>query len=120
MGVSTRSMKDWTIAEAQFAGRTALGPQDGADPGAPVLAVLREQARERLRLAVENLLAQQMPGGFWCAELEGDSILESEYILLKWIIEQETDPRLPGSPTTCAACNSPTGSGCSTPARRRT
>jgi squalene-hopene/tetraprenyl-beta-curcumene cyclase len=28
------------------------------------------------------LLAQQHPDGFWCGELEGDTILESEYILL--------------------------------------
>ncbi len=33
--------------------------------------------------------------GFWCGELEGDSILQSEYILLQFIVEQEHDPRLP-------------------------
>lgn len=33
--------------------------------------------------------------GFWCAELQGDSILESEYILLKFILGQEADPDLP-------------------------
>ena len=44
--------------------------------------------------AVSCLLADQNPEGYWCAELEGDSILQSEYILLKWIIEQEDDPRL--------------------------
>ena len=37
----------------------------------------------------------QDASGFWCGELEGDSILQSEYILLKFIIEQEHDPRLP-------------------------
>lgn len=59
---------------------------------------LATTARLHLRRAVDNLLAQQMTGdagGYWCGELEGDSILESEYILLKWIIEQENDPRLP-------------------------
>lgn len=58
----------------------------------PSLAV---QARQCLDRAVDNLLAQQYEDGYWCAELEGDSILESEYILLKWIIEEEHDPRLP-------------------------
>jgi squalene-hopene/tetraprenyl-beta-curcumene cyclase len=53
------------------------------------------RATRSLREAVANLLDQQNPEGFWCAELEGDSILESEYILLKWIIQQEDDPRLP-------------------------
>ncbi len=56
---------------------------------------LGHQARQGLQRAVDALLALQAPEGYWCAELEGDSILESEYILLKWIIEQETDPRLP-------------------------
>jgi squalene-hopene/tetraprenyl-beta-curcumene cyclase len=41
---------------------------------------------ERLPAAIRRtrqwLLAQQDPQGFWCAELEGDTILESETILL--------------------------------------
>lgn len=63
-------------------------PQAPADP-------LAEKARRVLQRAVAELLAQQEPEGYWCAELQGDSILESEYILLKWIIGQENDPRLP-------------------------
>ncbi len=55
----------------------------------------RSAAVAVLDKAVRNLLGQQFPEGYWCAELEGDSILESEYILLKWIIEEESDPRLP-------------------------
>jgi squalene-hopene/tetraprenyl-beta-curcumene cyclase len=32
------------------------------------------------------------PGSLhWCAELEGDSILSSEYLLMKWILGQEND-----------------------------
>jgi squalene-hopene/tetraprenyl-beta-curcumene cyclase len=45
--------------------------------------------------AYEALLAQHQPDGYWCAELQGDSILESEYILLKFILGQENDPDLP-------------------------
>ena len=41
------------------------------------------------------LLAKQDPAGYWCGELQGDSILESEYLLLKWILGQESDPDLP-------------------------
>jgi squalene-hopene/tetraprenyl-beta-curcumene cyclase len=33
-----------------------------------------------------------MPGAHWCAELEGDSILSSEYLLMKVILAQESDP----------------------------
>ena len=53
------------------------------------------KVRHHLNIAVDHLLSLQKPDGHWCAELEGDSILQSEYILLKWIIEQESDPRLP-------------------------
>jgi squalene-hopene/tetraprenyl-beta-curcumene cyclase len=50
-------------------------------------------------LAIERakraLLNKQDDAGFWVGELQGDSILESEYILLKFILEQESDPELP-------------------------
>jgi len=41
------------------------------------------------------LLHVQKPDGHWCGELQGDSILESEYLLLKWILGQENEPALP-------------------------
>ena len=36
----------------------------------------------------------QNDDGHWCAEFEGDSILQSEYILLKWMVGKEDDPRI--------------------------
>lgn len=48
-----------------------------------------ERLRETRDRAVDALLSLQHEDGHWCAELEGDSILQSEYILMKWIIEQE-------------------------------
>jgi squalene-hopene/tetraprenyl-beta-curcumene cyclase len=53
------------------------------------------RVRKALNDAVNGLVSMQDSTGFWCGELEGDSILQSEYILLKFIIEQENDPRLP-------------------------
>jgi squalene-hopene/tetraprenyl-beta-curcumene cyclase len=41
------------------------------------------------------LIAKQKPEGYWVGELQGDSILESEYLLLKFILEQDEDPELP-------------------------
>src|SRR5206468_3742465 len=63
-------------------------PHSGlAQPATPLdLAITR---------ATSALLAKQAPGGWWVGELQGDSILESEYILLKWIVNQEADPDLP-------------------------
>ncbi|HXE52486.1 MAG TPA: squalene--hopene cyclase [Tepidisphaeraceae bacterium] len=51
-----------------------------------------ERALEKAKNA---LLRLQKPDGHWCGELQGDSILESEYLLLKWILGQEDDPTLP-------------------------
>ncbi len=51
--------------------------------------------RTALARATDCLVSMQHESGFWCGELEGDSILQSEYILLKFIVEQEQDPRLP-------------------------
>jgi squalene-hopene/tetraprenyl-beta-curcumene cyclase len=39
------------------------------------------------------LLRQQNPEGYWCAELEGDTILESEYILLLAFLGREQSKR---------------------------
>ncbi len=41
-----------------------------------------DSVRNAIRGAQEYLLNQQEPEGYWLAELEGDTILESEYILL--------------------------------------
>ncbi len=37
-------------------------------------------------------MARQCAEGFWVGELEGDTILESEYILLMTFLGRETDP----------------------------
>jgi squalene-hopene/tetraprenyl-beta-curcumene cyclase len=41
------------------------------------------------------LLVQQRPDGHWCGELQGDTILESECILLLAIVGQWNDSRIP-------------------------
>src|ERR1700722_10513759 len=64
---------------------------------------LRSHSREHSEEAVESamrraqacLLGKQNEKGYWVGELQGDSILESEYLLLKFILEQENDPDLP-------------------------
>ncbi len=54
-----------------------------------------DSIKAALDRAIAHLITQQEPDGHWCGELEGDSILQSEYILLQWIVERESDPRLP-------------------------
>ncbi|MEX0655468.1 MAG: squalene--hopene cyclase [Phycisphaeraceae bacterium] len=58
-------------------------------------APLAGRAQAVLPRAVAWLFDRQHADGHWCAELEGDSILQSEYILLKWILGHEDDERLP-------------------------
>ncbi|MFP4145557.1 MAG: squalene--hopene cyclase [Phycisphaeraceae bacterium] len=83
---------------------TALGRSEPLDPtlraGGPAAPVapstdLLARARQTLQAGVDHLLELQNDDGHWRAELEGDSILQSEYILLKWILGQENDARLP-------------------------
>ncbi|MFO0803638.1 MAG: squalene--hopene cyclase [Gemmataceae bacterium] len=59
--------------------RTAASAEDVAD------------ALERGRL---GLLARQRPDGHWVGELEGDTILESEFILLLAFLGKLADPRV--------------------------
>lgn len=49
-----------------------------------------------LERACDALLTLQKPDGHWCGELEGDSILESEYLLMKFILGQEHQPMADG------------------------
>ncbi len=64
-------------------------------PEAKSPPTLRDGAQVTLDKAVAALLDLQHADGHWCAELEGDSILQSEYVLMKWIMGNENDPRLP-------------------------
>lgn len=47
---------------------------------------------EAIRIARSHLLALQNDDGHWCGELEGDTILESEYVLLMHVLGRGDDP----------------------------
>ncbi|HVX10467.1 MAG TPA: squalene--hopene cyclase [Pirellulales bacterium] len=51
-------------------------------PGHEPSSELCSQVTQAIDRAAEWLAAAQQPTGYWCGELEGDTILESEYILL--------------------------------------
>src|SRR5256714_7004232 len=67
----------------------------------PIVPVMRElplavsPLDTALERAVDCLLNLQNDAGYWCGELQGDSILESEYLLMKFILGQDADPELP-------------------------
>ncbi len=55
----------------------------------------QENLEKALLRAQDCLLNKHHPEGYWVGELQGDSILESEYILMKFIIGHDNDPELP-------------------------
>ena len=57
----------------------------GADP-------VRDGLDAALERSTDWLLARQHDEGYWVAELEGDTILESEYVLLLAFLGREADP----------------------------
>ncbi len=72
-------------------GSTSPGSAD-ASPAGPLDAT----ARASLERACEALFSKQNEDGHWCAELEGDSILNSEYLLMKVILGQHEAPEATG------------------------
>ncbi|MBY0589509.1 squalene--hopene cyclase [bacterium] len=56
-------------------------PQEASPLDESSLAVTRALGR-----SIEHAVSLQQPDGHWCAELEGDTILESEFILMQVIL----------------------------------
>lgn len=76
-----------------------LLPEDElqCEPAGPVCEPSAQRLGATARHAILKtrnwLLAEQHEQGYWVGELEGDTILESEYILLLAYLGQETSPR---------------------------
>ena len=54
-------------------------------------------ADQCVQLGIAALRELQRSDGHWCGLLQGDSILESEYLLMKFILGQEDEPLRDGS-----------------------
>jgi squalene-hopene/tetraprenyl-beta-curcumene cyclase len=78
-----------TPAGSRPAPRDLPGPAPSPDEQAPDFADLRAATAK----ARDHLLSLQRDDGHWCAELEGDSILESEYLLLLQFLGRSREPR---------------------------
>ena len=64
-------------------------PHDSARRPAPQQRPLANaEIEQHLAGAIGALRSLQRSDGHWCGELEGDSILQSEYLLMKWILGQ--------------------------------
>lgn len=60
-------------------------------PGGAGEASVHEAASSSLERARRHLMARQHADGHWVGELQGDTILESEYVLLKAFLGKEMD-----------------------------
>ena len=73
-------------------------PHESARRPASPRPLSNAEIEQHLERAIHALKSAQNPDGHWCGELEGDSILESEYLLMKWILGQEAQPLADGRP----------------------
>jgi len=71
---------------------SAPSPQAADLPRIPPPATSDEVHAEPFEATSRWLLSQQHPDGYWVGELEGDTILESEYVLLMAFIGRGDDP----------------------------
>ncbi len=60
----------------------------------PIQLTSPEMLDTAAQRTVDWLLAQQRGDGHWVGELEGDTILETEYILLKIFLGEDDDPKI--------------------------
>ena len=72
-----------------------MAPHSRPTIDTPRAEALREVVRESLERGRTHLLSLQRRDGHWVGELEGDTILESEYVLLLAYLGKETDPQIP-------------------------
>lgn len=80
-----------TVAPAETITRNSRSSDPVARHG------LEPRIRLTVRRAEAHLLDLQRPDGHWCAELEGDTILESEYILLMAFLGREGEEDCQGA-----------------------
>ena len=78
----------------QMSTQGILGPENAAR----ITVLESEDRRTRIRDSIERarqqLVSLQEPDGHWCAELEGDTILESEYVLLLHFLGRTDEERV--------------------------
>jgi squalene-hopene/tetraprenyl-beta-curcumene cyclase len=85
-------------ARPRPAGEPTMTPTAGQAPAGATEGTHRGARRSPLTRATEAaqgwLLAAQAEDGHWCGELEGDTILETEYVILLHFLGRLDDPRV--------------------------
>ncbi len=88
-----RAEGDWLEPESTLPMTSSAGPSiplSGVESATSVrfgrLDVALESVRQAVEAACGFLLSRQHPEGYWCGELEADSTLESDYIMLHTLL----------------------------------
>jgi squalene-hopene/tetraprenyl-beta-curcumene cyclase len=79
-------------------------------PGTGRLGADLAEVASAINRARDLLLAKQDPEGFWCGELEADSMLEADYIYLHALFETGDPARMKGALTEIFRCQKEDGS----------
>ncbi|MBY0263606.1 MAG: hypothetical protein K2Q20_14770, partial [Phycisphaerales bacterium] len=96
--MTTHAMPARSRMPSAVAARAGVTPQKSQTLGR-ARACLDEATQSLLsKLRTDRAPASAPDSLHWCAELEGDSILSSEYLLMKLILGQENDVDAPGKP----------------------
>ena len=75
-------------------GTTQIEPPKIAQPRFGRLDADLADVESAIGRSAEYILSRQHPDGFWCGELEGDSMLEADYIFLHTLLESGNPGRL--------------------------
>src|SRR5262249_9134791 len=82
-----------SAAILEFAGQSPATSQMSASHAAQLAApTISTPLRQAIFRTQQWLLSQQTAEGYWVAELEGDTILESEFMLLLAYLREENSP----------------------------
>ena len=80
-----------------------------AEGGAGQPAAAAEGVRSAVGRATQYLFSQQHPEGYWCGELEADSMLEADYIFLHELLGSGDPGRLRRALAEILRCQGPDG-----------
>jgi len=75
-------------------GTTQIEPPKVTQPKFGRLDADLADVESAISRSAEYILSRQHPDGFWCGELEGDSMLEADYIFLHTLLESGNPGRL--------------------------
>ena len=69
--------------------KEAKGAKEAKERSAPSAATLRRQVAKAVRRTQEYFLSTQHADGYWWGELESNSTMEAEYLMLTYLLDSD-------------------------------